>query len=49
MTGDLDENERCAFQTYPGRRHLDPEPPEYCDEPVVCGTEYCPLHQEEKL
>lgn len=27
---DIDE-EDCGYEVYPGSRHVDPEPPEYCD------------------
>ena len=34
----------CAHMTYAGSRHVDPEPPEYCENQTVPGTEYCSDH-----
>lgn len=42
MTSDL-----CVHLIHPGSRYVDPEPPEYCDEPTVDGTEYCEKHLDE--
>lgn len=39
----------CAAVTSAGSRHIDPEPPEYCEEPAVLGSEYCAIHFEEEL
>jgi hypothetical protein len=38
----------CAALLHPGDLHGgsgSPEPPEYCPEPVVYGTEHCYEHQ----
>lgn len=36
----------CNYMMFPGRMHVDPEPPEYCDEDVENDEdEYCPQHQ----
>lgn len=37
----------CTAQTYAGSRHVDPEPPEYCEEVAVLGSELCAGHGEE--
>ena len=37
----------CAAQTYAGSRHVDPEPPEYCENVTVLGSEYCVEHEDE--
>ncbi len=37
----------CMHIMFPGSRYIDPEPPEYCDEPAIEGSEFCEIHQEE--
>ena len=40
------EVETCAYQTWRGSNNPDhPEPPEYCDEDVEPGSEYCKAHE----
>lgn len=36
----------CIQVTYRGSLR-DNEPPEYCDNPVADGEDYCPVHLEE--
>lgn len=43
---DLPEAEElalCEFRLFAGSYY---EPPEYCDEPIEPGAEYCPRHEE---
>lgn len=42
------EPETCAKEVYPGSRYVDPTPPEYCDNLVVPGHEYCAEHLGEE-
>lgn len=39
---------QCSAMVYAGSRYVDPEPPEYCDEPAVLGTEYCTRHSDQR-
>lgn len=43
----MEEPEPCPFEVWPGRRHVDPEPPEICGEPVEPGEEFCLRHLDE--
>jgi len=38
----------CSFQTFPGSV-WNFDPPEWCDEDVLPGTEFCALHTEDPL
>ncbi|UUG70010.1 hypothetical protein SEA_ZUCKER_51 [Arthrobacter phage Zucker] len=37
----------CAAQTFAGRYHIDPEPPEWCDVEVGNEGDYCAQHEEQ--
>lgn len=41
--------ETCSHIVFPGSWHIDPEPPEYCDEPVVDGFTVCEMHLEDEI
>lgn len=45
--GESVEHQRytCGAMTFPGRRYVDPEPPEYCEEEVEQEGDLCPRHE----
>jgi|GEM_PF-6901582 len=40
----MSDTRRCAYLVHPGSYHVDPEPPEYCDEDAIDGSDYCLAH-----
>lgn len=41
------EPRMCSVVVYAGSWHVDPEPPELCDEECDPGYDVCPAHLEE--
>jgi hypothetical protein len=37
----------CPAQTFAGRYHIDPQPPEYCDVEVENEGDLCPQHDDD--
>lgn len=37
----------CGAQTFAGSYHVDPQPPEWCEEEVVNEGDLCPRHEPE--
>jgi hypothetical protein len=37
----------CPAQTFAGRYHIDPEPPQWCDAEVEEEGAYCAAHEEQ--
>ncbi|AYN58887.1 hypothetical protein PP634_gp61 [Arthrobacter phage Richie] len=43
----MSERHYCPAQTFAGRYHIDPEPPEYCENEVEEEGQHCPAHEEQ--